>query len=382
MYIPASDVQEIIDSIESLGTRENETVLIMLADKHLPDVDSLIKELNHRKIDFFGAIFPGLIYGSEKFHSGAIVQSLPVKQRPVLVRSISNPINCLEDQLMPGIRSYEDSPTAFIIVDGLSHTIVPFLSSVFNMFAGSINYLGGGAGSLSFEEQPCIFNPDGFFKDSAIIAFLDVQSSIGVRHGWNRFMGPLVATKTDGNTIKELNWKNAFEVFREAVERDSGRQLDHDNFFEISVDYAFGIVCEDEEDIVRDALKVNDQGELICAGEVPENAVLNIMKGEDALLIKAAEQAVEDCLAAGIKDVDRCIVMDCIARTMFLKEDINEELSVIAKSLVSGQIHVVPEGALSIGEIASRGEGILEFFNKTMVIGVFNGPKHRIRRDI
>jgi hypothetical protein len=71
-------------------------------------------------------------------------------------------------------------------------------------------------------------------------------------------------------------------------------------------------------------------------------------------------------------DVNHCLVMDCVARSMFLEDDFKEEIRTIMKGFESRNIHVVPEGVLSLGEIASREEGVLELFNKTIVIGVFH----------
>lgn len=372
MYIPTSNVEEIVNAIERQNVPKNKTVLILLAEQQLPDITHLISELNKKKIDFFGAIFPGLICGAEKYHTGAIIHILPVIQKPILIQNLSESPKDLTSCYTAVNQSYKNKPTAFIIVDGLSPKIFSFLSSVYNVFADSVHYLGGGAGTLTFKEQPCIFNPDGFFQDSAIITFIDAKSGVGVQHGWHRIMEPMIVTKSEGNVIKELNWKNAFKIYQEAIEMDSGKKIDPANFFEISLNYAFGIYCEGAEDIVRDALKVNDKGELICAGEVPENAVINILKGEKLSLIKSAESALEDSLSVGDMDVNHCLVMDCLARSMFLDDDFNEEIRTIMKGFESRNIHVVPEGVLSLGEIASRKEGILEFFNKTIVIGVFH----------
>lgn len=372
MYIPTSNVEEIVNGIEQLNVLKNKTFLILLAGQEPPEVLHLISELNKKKIDFFGGIFPGLIYGAEKYHTGAIIHALPVIQRPILIQNISESSKDLSSYYTPLDKSYKNKPTAFIIADGLSPKIYSFLSSVYNVYADSVHYFGGGAGTPSFKEQPCIFNSDGFFQDSAIIAFVDAKCGLGVQHGWHRIMGPIIVTKSEGNVIKELNWKNAFEVYQEAIETDSGRKIDPANFFEISLNYAFGIYCEGAEDIVRDALKVNEKGELICAGEVPENAVINILKGEKLSLIKSAETALEDSLSAGNMDVNHCLVMDCIARSMLLENDFKEEIRTIMKGFESRNIHVVPEGVLSLGEIASRKEGVLELFNKTIVIGVFH----------
>lgn len=373
MYIPTSNVEEIVNAIEKLSVPKNKTVLILLAEQQLPDITHLTSELKKKEIDFFGAIFPGLIYGADKYHTGAIIHILPLIQRPILIQNISELSKDITSSLISIDRSYKNKPTAFIIVDGLSPKVFSFLSSVFNVFADSVNYFGGGAGTLSFKEQPCIFNPDGFFQDSAIIAFIDAKSGIGVQHGWHRIMGPIIVTKSEGNVIKELNWKNAFEVYQEAIEMESGRKICQANFYDISLNYAFGIYCEGAEDIVRDPLTVNEKGEILCAGEIPENVVLNILKGEKLSLIRSAEKALAESLSADeMNNVNHCLVMDCLARSMLLEDDFKEEVKTIMKGFESRNIHIVPEGVLSLGEIASRNEGILELFNKTIVIGVFH----------
>ena len=125
------------------------------------------------------------------------------------------------------------------------------------------------------------------------------------------------------------------------------------------------------ENIVRDPIAVNEQGELICVGEVPENTALDILKGEPSLLIAAAELAAADCGIPKDKKARFSLIVDCISRVLFLEDKFPEELSTVRKKIESIDPNCVVQGILTLGEISSYGDGFLEFFNKTIVAGVF-----------
>nr|WP_321498029.1 FIST C-terminal domain-containing protein [uncultured Methanolobus sp.] len=381
MYIPSPEIDSIVDAIKNLDVKSKEVVLLMLAEKDLPDINTLIAELNKMKIDFFGAIFPGIIHNTDSYNTGIIIHVLPAFHKPILIEGLKDPRKKLEQKTAPFRSLCKKGTTAFIIVDGMSN-VSPLLTSVYNLFADSIEYLGCGAGFIDMEQKPCIISPKGFFKDAAIIAFLDSACNIGVRHGWKRDIGPLVVTKSEDNIIKELNWRNALEVFREALLANYQVDIDMDNGYNVLSHYPFGIYVEDQEDLIREIFKVNDSGELICAGNIPENAVLSILKGEKEDLFHAAEMAVEDCLDENEISAEHCLVMDCIGRSSYLQDDFKEELLTIKKGLESKNVHVVPEGVLSAGEIGSMKGDVLEYFNKTIVIGVLHGPPEKVCRNI
>lgn len=369
MYISEPTTSEIVSSIEKLSPGEKDIVLILLAEMNMPDMEYLISELNIRKINFIGGIFPSLIHGNEIYDAGVIVNLLPAAGNPVLVTDLSKNTGNIRNQLS-SLKPPEKG-TAFILVDGLSNSISFFLSALFQQLGLSVKYFGAGAGSVSFLQKPCVFCPEGIYMDAGMIVFIDMDSELGVRHGWKRIMGPLVTTRSEGNIIKELNWSNPFDVYRRAVELDSGMSFDEKPFFEISKGYPFGIYSEGSEDIVRDPVQVNDKGELVCVGEVPENVVLNILKGEKTALIASAGQATRDCFS-GSCHVRSCLIIDCISRVLFLGDDFKEELMSISEEISRSNLSIVQEGALTIGEIASREKGILEFFNKTIVVGAFH----------
>lgn len=372
MYIPTSNVHDIINAIEELNVPKNETVFIMLAEQELPDITHLLSELNKKKIDFIGALFPGLIYGPKKYKSGAIIYPLPVMQRPILIQDLSKSNLELEKMIQQFKPDKKKSATAFIVVDCQSSNISSFLSSFFNLFANSIEYMGCGAGFLDVSSRKCIFTPDGFFQDSAVISFIDMKCKLGVHHGWIRSIGAAVVTKSEGNIIKELNWRNALEVYTEIVTPDMGTKFDDTNFYEISRRYPFGIYTEGHEDLIREVLIATDEGYLVCAGDMPENAILNILKSDKRSQINSAEKVLDDCFKEDDLDVEHCLVLDCIGRALYLQEGFEEELIAISNGLKNRNVNIIPEGVMSLGEIASMGEDMIEFLNKTIVVGVFH----------
>ena len=66
MLLPI-DLEHIIEKIDALQVKEDETLFIMFAENDIPDIEELIRALNNRNINFFGGIFPGIIYGEKKF---------------------------------------------------------------------------------------------------------------------------------------------------------------------------------------------------------------------------------------------------------------------------------------------------------------------------
>ncbi|MFK7905998.1 MAG: FIST signal transduction protein, partial [Chitinophagales bacterium] len=191
------------------------------------------------------------------------------------------------------------------------------------------------------------------------------------RHGWQQLEGPFVATRTEKNVIHELNWQNAFDLYKEVIDQDCTIPITKDNFFDIAKAYPFGIFKENSEDIVRDPIAVDENGALVCVGEVPENTVLYILKGEKNALISSAKRAAEDTLSEDMPEIAQTLIVDCISRTLFLENDFSEELKVVSECFNKTNQPIHPQGILTLGEISSYGEGYLEFFNKTIVIGTF-----------
>lgn len=386
MYLENPTVNAVVCSVEQLlsdliktldcsvvcgSSHCSATVYILVGESATLDIPALIDVLSQQTIEFIGAIVPAVISGTVKSTTGVIINALPTLGKPYLIRGLEQPEIDLPELDPDGLDALEQQATALLLVDGLTANIGTFLAELYDDLGNSVHYLGGGAGSLSLQQKPCIFNSEGCFQDAALVTFVALSSSLGVRHGWERIHGPVVATQTEKNRVQQLNWKNAFSVYRDVVEQDSDQTLTRDNFFEIAKGYPFGILKAGQEDIVRDPIIVQDEKTLVCVGEVPENASLHILKGSHASLTTAARQAASDS-ASQIDpkhQVHSVMIVDCISRVLFLEENFLQELDALQKGLGALGEHLIPEGALTLGEISSYGEGFLEFFNKTIVVG-------------
>ena len=371
MYLFPSSIEDIQAAIEEqLQPQEHEVVFILMGESTGIDVSDLINVLKQGDYPFVGGIFPSVLSAQTYSEKGIVLKTIPFATPPHLIRDLNQQVKLPEFDAELDL-SEEAQLTAFIWIDGLTSQIGTFLSEMYNNLGNSVRYLGGGAGSLSLQQKPCIFTREGFFQDAAVVVFSPLESQLGVCHGWQRLKGPFPATETNKNTITALNWRNAFDVYKEVVETDSQQAIAIDNFFDIAKGYPFGIFKEGQEDIVRDPIVVNEAGELICVGEVPENALLHILKGDKNSLIASARQAVLEATQGDPNRLTDCLVVDCISRVLFLGDQFSEELTALKTQLATVSQSTTVEGVLTLGEISSYGEGFLEFFNKTIVVGAF-----------
>lgn len=344
------------DTIDDFKLSEN-FLLIFVAEKSVSEVDSLINLLNQNELKFFGGIYPTIIHDTSNHHNGILIIQVP-HVRDVIKFSMKDEATFKEIGNLEGIN------TAILLIDAMVSETDLLLKKVYGLLNNQINIVGGGAGFMSLEQQPCIFTQDGIFEDGAILALMANKSKIGVKHGWEVFAGPFIATSTEKNIIKELNWRPAFEVYKEVIEANSKNIFTEDNFFEIAKSFPFGIYKEAQEFIVRDPFLVNEKGEMICISEVPENSTLQILTGDPKKLIIAAHDVASQTYHEG-SDTNCLMVFDCISRVMYLDNQFEDELKAMRDVYEDKKCKI--RGVSTLGEIASSGMGFVDFYNKTIV---------------
>lgn len=306
-----------------------------------------------------GGVFPQLIHDQRNHECGYIVVGLPVAVAVTHIAGLSDPRADYAAALAGQLDTTQEHPGLLVLVDGLSSRIAAFLDGLYDTLGSDPAYFGGGAGSLSFEQAPCLFSNQGMLHDHAQLVGLPWQLDLAVEHGWEKFAGPFVVTGANRNVIETLDYRPAFEVYRACVQADSGRSFATSDFFEIARGYPFGMEKPDGEMIVRDP--ITHTGEAInCVGEVPVNSIVHVLKGRPERLIAAAAASAAR-LPAGDGPA---ILVDCISRVLFLEGDFIKELQAVKRPLGPRPLF----GVLTLGEIANGGDLCLEFYNKTLVL--------------
>lgn len=329
------------------------------AEPHLTDIFGWASACTHA---FVGGVFPGVIIGDQTYEDGVYLLKLPAESEPVLIQPEQTGALDQLDKLR-GVAS------GLLLVDGLSSQVETMLSAIYNDWGGQMQVFGGGCGSLDLVQRPCLFSREGIFQDAALLLPMSNPSGVGVCHGWSMEGYPLVATRTDGNTVVELNWRPAYEVYMDVISERNGGVKPEKAFFHIAKEYPFGIFREGSEVIVRDPIAHGDKGELICVGDVPENTILYVLEGSEQQLIDAANLAAKNSQRPSLGALQEVFVFDCISRYLFLEDSFQQELMALAKAFDNHESKPAPVGVLSIGEVTSVDGNGLSFFNKTTVVG-------------
>lgn len=205
MYI--ASMQQLSQTVQQAAVSyEHPVAVMMLAEKHAADIDSIIHALNQSAIPFIGAIFPALIHGDHTLTEGAIVNVFPSVAPPLLISGLDQDDYHIPELLSADINSGTEPPTGIILLDAMTSHTDTLLAGIFNQVGNRIHFFGGCAGFSDLVHRPCIFTADGIVHDAAVIALTSLNSNLSARHGWQRLNHePVIATRTDKNIVYEMN---------------------------------------------------------------------------------------------------------------------------------------------------------------------------------
>jgi len=341
-------------------------ILLFVGEETPFDYKQLQPILKTMDIEVWGGIFPEVIYNGSLYKQGVVGCAF---QSPVSIEVIKD-LGKFKGNFPEDFVS-KNTQTLLILTSAYADNIPLLIETLYEKYFKEMTFIGGGAGSLINIDQPSLFTEDDFFARGAIIAAVEDFISVGVNHGWQPISEPAIASNVDKNILGSINWEPAFEYYKRIIDQDADIKLTADNFLDVAKSYPLGILKYDTEIILRVPLSIGEENSIALGSEMPENSVLVVMKGYPDKLIAAAGTATEQAKIAFEskmkKSPGKALIVDCLARALFLEDKINDELKVIANKAGSD---VFLFGLLSLGEIASTGDKYIEQYNKTIVIGM------------
>ena len=354
MYL--STLNDLKYYVEELSIGSDERLMIFVGDAYEKEVQDMMNYLNSKNIMFFGGIYSRLLVGDRSLSKGYIVNKVKSVYCSLVLPNLMKFNKKLEEN---------ENYTAIVIADGLSSRFKELTDTVYNKLGNKVKYLGGGAGFYNLNHKPCIFDNDGISMDTLYVCIVKSETKIAIEHGWNILKGPFTVTESNENILSELDGENAFQKYSEILEDETGLAVYKEDFFTYAKEYPFGIINGNNlEVIVRDPIAVNDDLDIICIADIPKDCNLFVLTGNSKTLLEASLTIADKCNKIAPKKYQP-LLFDCISRAMFLEENF-----VIELANIQNRMNCIVEGALSIGEIASKKDGSIVIHNKSTVLGL------------
>lgn len=323
-----------------------------------------------------GAVFPALVSGGAFLPRGAVLLRLaPGTFTRIYPLDPSEPdrVRRLAPLAADVLARLEDAhdPSLLLVFDGMVPDIASLLDALYLSLADGVRYLGVNAGSETFRPMPCLFDGERQVQGGVLAVLLPSHPGAAVEHGYRAPDRKLSATATEGNRIVTIDWRPAFEVYREAVLEEYGTVVDRESFYRWAVHFPFGIVRADGQIVVRIPVALEADGSLFCVGEVPPDALLTMLRAPEVDSAATVER-----LALGLERLHGTtagadlLAFYCAGRRLHLGERAADELSLLERRTLAGRV----AGALSLGEVGHAHQWGYPLFHNGAILCCRWGP--------
>lgn len=249
-------------------------------------------------------------------------------------------------------KSMETRGLFLMFPDGLTPNGQDLIRGGQEIFGSSFPIVGASAGDeLQFKNTYQYYGSE-VHTDSVVGVLIGEDSKIGIgaSHGWRPIGKSHIATKASGNRLLELDNKPAVHFYEEYFKGEI-EELKDQPLARVSLQYPLGMAVPDEDEyLLRNILKSNPDGSLLCAGEITEGSEIRLMLGNKESAISAARFASAVALERLKSDKPKfALVFDSVARLKLLGNDAQKEIDTI-RQIIGPQLPIA--GFYTYGEQA------------------------------
>jgi hypothetical protein len=378
-YLPLFDDQALIRLLQDWhGAYPKMGVLALVPEAKAADVGNVQRICRELHVPLVGAIFPAVIEGGVFRSEGlwllrfdempfAAIYPQPPREPEALGEAIGVMVTDLKQHL-----ATDPDTTLFLLFDAMVANIGSVLDEIYLRLANRVRYMGANAGSETFQPMPCLFDANSIGGGMLVLVLRPHRGAI-LEHGYAVPEHMITATSTQGNRILQIDWRPAFDVYRELAQAQYGVAVDYDNFYQYGVHFPFGIVRANGITLVRIPVALEKDGSLFCVGEVPANSVLALLAAPPVDSRRTLETICAGLTAANGPTAGRDLLLFyCAGRRLHLGIDA-AAAEIQGLTAHSGVARLA--GALSLGEIGSTVEREYPLFHNATLVASLWGPK-------
>ena len=228
-----------------------------------------------------------------------------------------------------------------------------------------IPIFGGLAGDeYAFKKTIVGLNNDASSGKIVAVGFYgnNIHFGYGSEGGWSDFGPEREVTKSDKNVLYKIGDRFALDLYKEYLGKYAEELPGSSLYFPLSMKEKGNTAS-----VVRTILSIDeDKKSMTFAGNIPEGAMVRLMKGNIDKLIDASSNAALKISQEPSSDTQLALLVSCVGRRIVLGDRVEEELEVVKE--IFG-VNTVLCGFYSYGEISPTLENVAcELHNQTMTI--------------
>ena len=361
----------------ALASDGPQTLVLAFGESRLLDDPSPLHELSAQfpASVVLGCSVAGVVVGAKVFDETLLV-SVTEFERTTL-RSAVTQVETVAESRAAGVAlgaqlAGDGLVAVFVLSDGLIVNGSELIDGLNATLPDHVLITGGLAGDGARFERTWVLHTREP-RQGAVTAVGFYGDAITVRHGsrggWDIFGLERRVTRSSGNVVYEIDGKPALELYKLYLGDLAGGLPATGLLFPL----ALLRDVDDADPVVRTLLGVNEaEQSLRFAGNVPEGALVRLMRTNLDRLVDGAADAAERASGAGAHEGGApvlSIAVSCVGRRLVLGERTDEELESVMEQLPSGTEQV---GFYSYGELSPRSTGRCDLHNQTMTITTFS----------
>jgi len=229
---------------------------------------------------------------------------------------------------------------AMVFCDGMLEEGSRLILGLQEILGTSFPVTGGSASdNLKFKQTYLYFN-DELLTDAAVGVLWGgkIVFNLSSRHGWKPLGKSRTVTQSKGNIIQEIDNQPAINLYKDYFAKEIPF-LKKDLKY-ISTLYPMGVYLEGEKEyLLRNILSIEEDGSLVCQGDIPNNSTIRLMIGTKDSCISASQQATEELMKEFsfstliTKKIDIVFIFNSVSRYVLLRRLAEEELKTVQTTI-------------------------------------------------